>query len=121
MLGGMAQAKKVRAAEWAKRVERWQRSGLSAAAYGAREGIPGDQLSWWKWHLGRRAAVPRGEVAPDKVRFVPARVVERVAPTRSGGQVEVVLSNGRLVRIVGAVDPKLLADTFRAIESLGTS
>ena len=41
MLGSMAAAKKVRAAEWAKRVERWQRSGLSAAAYGAQEGIQG--------------------------------------------------------------------------------
>jgi len=121
MLGSMAGAKKVRAAEWAKRVERWQRSGLSAAAYGAREGIPGDQLSWWKWNLGRKAMAARGEVAPDKVRFVPARVVERAAPTRARSQVEVVLGNGRLVRIMGAVDPKLLADTIRAIESLGGS
>jgi len=49
MLGSMAGAKKVRAAEWAKRVERWQRSGLSAAKFGVREGIAGAQLSWWKW------------------------------------------------------------------------
>jgi hypothetical protein len=60
-------------------------------------------------------------LALDKVRFVPARVVERAAPERTGSQVEVVLGNGRLVRIVGAVDPKLLADTIRAIESLGAS
>jgi transposase len=117
----MAGAKKVRAAEWAKRVERWQRSGLSAAAYGAREGIPGEQLSWWKWHLGRRAVAPQREVALGKVRFVPARVVERAAPARAGGQVEVVLGNGRIVRIMGAVDSKLLADTIRTIESLGAS
>lgn len=121
MLGSMAGAKKIRAAEWAKRVERWQRSGLSAAEYGSREGISGDQLSWWKWRLGRKVMVPRGEVALGKVRFVPARVVERAAPASTGGQVEVVLGNGRLVRIVGAVDPKLLADTIRAIESLGVS
>jgi hypothetical protein len=65
--------------------------------------------------------VPRETAAPDKVRFVPARVVERAAPARPGGQVEVVLGNGRFVRIVGAVDPKLLADTIRAIESLEAS
>jgi transposase len=121
MLGSMAGAKKVRAAEWAQRVDRWQQSGLSAAAYGAREGIPGDQLSWWKWHLGRRGVAPQREVALGKVRFVPARVVDRAAPARAGSQVEVVLGNGRLVRIVGAVDPKQLADTIRVIESLGTS
>jgi hypothetical protein len=34
---------------------------------------------------------------------------------------EVVLGNGRIVRVVGAVDPKLLADTIRVIESLGAS
>ena len=121
MLGSMSETKKVRAAEWAKRVERWQRSGLSAAAYGAQEGISGDQLSWWKWHLGRKAVAPRREVELDKVSFVPARVVERAAPARPGGQLEVVLGNGRLVRVVGAVDPKLLADMIRAIESLGGS
>jgi hypothetical protein len=121
MLGSMAEAKKVRAAEWAKRVEQWQRSGLSAAAYGAQEGISGDQLSWWKWHLARKAMVPSSEVAPSKVRFVPARLVDRAALARSAGQVEVVLGNGRVVRIVGAVDPKLLVDTIRIVESLGAS
>ena len=64
---------------------------------------------------------PRRGLALDKVRFVPARVVERAAAEPAGGQVEVVLGNGRLVRIVGAVDPKLLADTIRAVESLGAS
>jgi len=121
MLGCMAKTKKVRAAEWAKRVERWKRSGLSAAAYGAREGIPGDQLSWWKWHLGRKASVPQRGAGAAPVTFVPARLVDRGPPVRAEGQVEVVLGNGRLVRVVGAVDLKVLADTIRAIESLGAS
>jgi transposase len=121
MLMGMAKATKVRAAEWAKRVERWKRSGLSAAAYGVREGISGDQLSWWKWHLGRKATAQQGGAAPVPVTFVPARLVDRGPAVHDEGQIEVVLGNGRIVRVVGAVDPKLLADTIRVIESLGAS
>jgi transposase len=119
MLGSMAGAKKVRAAEWAKRVERWQRSGLSAAKFGAREGIAGGQLSWWKWHLGRKAATGPRDPARGKIKFVPARVVERAAPARSDGRVELVLSNGRVVRVVGAVDAKVLTDMLQVIEALG--
>lgn len=35
-----------------------------------------------------------------------------------GSQVEAVLRNGRLVRIMGAVDPKLLANVLRVLASL---
>ena len=119
MLRGMAGAKKVRAAEWAKRVERWQGSGLSAAEFGAREGIPSEQLSWWKWHLGRKTAAAQGSLVRGKMRFVPARIVERAAPARSDSRVEVVLTNGRVVRIVGAVDAKVLMDTLQVIEAFG--
>jgi transposase len=51
----MVGAKKISAAEWARRVERWQRSGLPAAEFGVREGISGEQLSWWKWHVSGHA------------------------------------------------------------------
>lgn len=53
------------------------------------------------------------------MRFVPARIVERAAPARSDSRVEVVLTNGRVVRIVGAVDAKVLMDTLQVIEAFG--
>jgi hypothetical protein len=37
---------------WAKRVERWRDSGLSAAEYAAEIGVKAHTLSWWKWRLG---------------------------------------------------------------------
>jgi hypothetical protein len=40
-------------AVWAKRVERWQRSGLSGAAFAAQLGIKEATLRHWKWQLGR--------------------------------------------------------------------
>ena len=76
MLRGMAESKKVRAAEWAKRVERWKRSGLSAEEFSAREGLRAARLSWWRWYLSRKEP-HRDVAAPSKPQFVPARVVER--------------------------------------------
>lgn len=44
--------------EWAKRVERWCESGLTAAEFAAELGINARTLTYWKWVLGREA---RGE------------------------------------------------------------
>jgi hypothetical protein len=38
-------------AEWAKRVERWESSGLSAEKFARREGYKPKQLYWWRWKL----------------------------------------------------------------------
>ena len=36
---------------WAKRVERWTDSGLTAKEYAAELGIKAHSLTWWKWRL----------------------------------------------------------------------
>lgn len=41
---------------WAKRVERWKDSGLTAKEYAAEVGISAQSLSWWKWRLSSPAA-----------------------------------------------------------------
>ncbi|WP_437914916.1 IS66 family insertion sequence element accessory protein TnpA [Sorangium sp. So ce302] len=38
-------------AEWAQRVERWERSGLSAEKFARREGYKPKQQSSWRWKL----------------------------------------------------------------------
>ncbi len=45
--------------EWAKRVERWRDSGLTAAEFAAELGINAHSLSWWKWRLARGAGETR--------------------------------------------------------------
>ena len=118
MLRGMAESKKVRAAEWAKRVERWKRSGLSAEEFSAREGLRAARLSWWRWYLSRKEP-HRDVAAPSKPQFVPARVVERGDTKPVSSCLEVVLANGRVVRISGAVEPKLLMEAIRVLEAAG--
>jgi len=118
MLEGMATTKKVSAGEWATRVERWKRSGLSAEEFSAREGLRAARLSWWRWYLARKE--PRRDVAaPSKLQFVPARVIERGETRPASPSVEVVLANGRVVRITGAVEPKLLMEAIRVLEAAG--
>ena len=47
-------------AEWAKRIERWRDSGLSAKEFAAETGLKPSTLSYWKWRLKSEGkAAPR--------------------------------------------------------------
>lgn len=92
-------------AEWAGRVARWQAGGLSAKAFAAREGIDAKLLGWWRWRLGCGAS-SESERAP---RFVEMQVIDAVpAPSRAPGPVEIVLGNGRVVRVAPGFDAATL-------------
>lgn len=52
---------------WAKRVERWKASGLTAAEFASRHGIAATSLKWWKWRLGSRDR--KGVTGRGRVRF----------------------------------------------------
>lgn len=102
---------------WAKRVERWKDSGLTAAEYAAETGLNAHSLSWWKWKLGaspsstspaRRASkTPRASrTAP----VTPLTFVEVSVPPQSQ-HLEVVLAKGRTVRVPVGFD----APTFERL------
>jgi hypothetical protein len=97
-------------AEWSKRVERWNRSGLSAEAFAARERLKAKQLYWWRWKL--RSSGPTAFAlgsAPPPVEFLPVRVVDSATPTAAtGSPLEIALPNGRVVRVVAGFDPAML-------------
>ncbi len=129
MLPAMAKTTKTTAAGWARRVEQWKRSGLTAAEFGAREGFEGKQLSWWKWRLSQQVAAdglpaPRktreGAARPASVTFAPVRVIDRARAPGDDGRIEIVLGNGRVVRVTGAVDDAVLVQALRVAE-LGES
>lgn len=58
-----------KAATWAKRVEAWRASGLSAAEFSDGTDFTAGTLRWWSSRLGRAASV--------RPRFPLARVVRR--------------------------------------------
>ena len=81
-------------------------------AYAAAQGLNGQRLSWWRKRLGH----PRGAAAPRTARRGVAFVevaAKRPAPTIT---VEVLLTNGRQVRVSDQVDPAVLARIANALE-----
>lgn len=90
--------------QWAKRVESWKRSGLTAAQFASRHGLSPRSLSWWKWRLSTSA-----RAAPP--------VVEVVALTRqSGDPFELVLGERVRVRVPAGFDAEDLRRLLEAVE-----
>jgi len=88
-------------AEWAKRVEQWEASGLSAAAFAKRERLVAKRLVWWRWKL--RASPSARAASP--LDFLPVRVVSTAtARPSTAGSIEIVLPNGRIVRVPAGFD-----------------
>jgi hypothetical protein len=124
----MAKKQSTTARQWAARIARWQRSGLTSTEFGRHEGFRGDRLSWWKWYLSRRTKAgvqaPRRRcgteakpVAPPRVAFVEARLPAPVPASPTAG-VEIVLHNGRVVRVPQGCDGAWLAQVLTAAERM---
>lgn len=100
--------------EWAKRVQRWQDSGLSAREFASEMGLKAASLSYWKWRL-KQESEPQGRRAPKPRRAKPARprFVE-VRPAKLGALVggvdarlELVLADC-VIRVPGGFDDDAL-------------
>lgn len=113
-------------ATWAKRVERWKDSGLSAAEFATELGISARSLTWWKWQLGKqagpataatlkkRSAVRSGRAR--KVRRPRMKFVELPSASAPSEPLEVVLLSGVRVRVPMHFDAGALG---RLLEMLG--
>jgi transposase len=106
---------------WATRVERWRRSGLTAAQFAAREGINRHTLAYWKWKLRhgpqpppRRESQSAGVVrATDFVELVATRG-EVAEPTPA---FEVVLAHGYRVRLADGFAGEALTRLLNVLEA----
>lgn len=134
--------KRASAAEWAKRVERWRDSGLTAKEYAAETGLNASTLSNWGWRLkseverGSRTAGRASETLPQagsrpsedvSGSSSPTRLsqpskrppaspfVEVTASTPSASVLEVVLGNGVVVRIPAGVDRQTLTQVLHEL------
>jgi len=115
---------------WRALVEECRRSGLSQAEFCRRRGLATGTLNFWKSVLARgvgRGASPvgAGRARPAaRLAFVPIRVtpprapgieMESSGPGGGGGELEIVLGPGRLVRVRGRVDAQWLGQVLGAV------
>lgn len=97
-----------KAADWPALLEQWSTSGESAERFGARIGVKPSTLTRWRKAVGsksQRASVNHAASAAPV--FARVQVVEPSA--RVMGMIEVVIRDGLLVRLHGAVDANTLA------------
>jgi hypothetical protein len=80
------------AERWQQRLQRFSRSGLTVAAFCAREGIAPATFHAWKRRLRDATAAPQ---------FMPVRLTEPTAAT----PVELVLPSGCVLRLAPGCDP----------------
>jgi transposase len=93
--------------EWRGWMERWQKSGQSVRAFCTAHGLSEPSFYSWRRALSRRSA--------PQPAFVPVRLLTEPAEAASF-PVEVLLSNGRRLRVTADCDAATLARFVQAIE-----
>ena len=108
---------KEREGRWRKRLEGWRGSGLSQAEYCRQHGLSPVDFSWWKHELLRRDR-ERGGMRQPPAKTTPAFVPLTLQPARVEAvhTCEVLLRNGRRLRIGTDVSPRWVAELAAALE-----
>ena len=96
---------------WRQVVDRWRRSGLAVPAFCRREGLNQATFYRWRWELKRRDQ--------PKPTFLPVRVIADKPAAPAGGSIEVVLANGRCLRVGAGFDPHTLVQVVALLEEGG--
>jgi transposase-like protein len=98
--------------KWAKRVERWKDSGLTAKEFARELGLNPRSLVFWKWQLGRAATPARAKLERSK----PLPLVE-LAVSAGSPQFEVEVRGGRRLIIPSSFDGDALRRLLAVLES----
>jgi hypothetical protein len=94
--------------QWRRRIDQWRSSGLSVRAFCARHGLATASFYNWRRVLHRRAV-------DEQPAFVPVQVVADVVPAQTSA-LEVVLTEGRMVRVAPGFDATTLRRLLAVLE-----
>jgi hypothetical protein len=101
---------------WAKRIEEWQASGVSATEFAKKLGVAEKSLKWWRWKLStpskRRSKTAIVKVHTRAIEATPLTFIEMAATPA----IEVVLRNGTIVRVASHFDEKALVRLLGVLE-----
>jgi hypothetical protein len=100
---------------WRRVLARWRRSGLSVRAFCRAEGVNEPRFYWWRRKLGQV------EPKQPEPAFVPVHVVTEPADDLGTRGIEVVLANGRCLRVGPGFDPHTLVTLVDLLEDRGSS
>jgi len=96
--------------QWRRRINQWRSSGMSVRAFCARHRLASASFYNWRRVLERRAA--------EKGAFVPVQVVADAPPAQASA-LELVLADGRIVRVAPGFDAATLRRLLTALEGEG--
>ncbi len=99
---------------WRQRIERWQVSGLSVRAFCERHRLAVPSFYAWRRTLQQRDRLARAAQPPAPVTFLPVHVQPEEPDPRPS--FELVLANGRCLRIPPGFDPAALHALLTALE-----
>jgi transposase len=93
--------------QWRRWIGEWQTSGLSVRAFCQRRGLTVASFYAWRRVLQRRDA--------EQATFVPVQIVADAVPTHTSA-LEVVLTDGRTVRVAPGFDAATLRQLLTVLE-----
>jgi hypothetical protein len=93
--------------QWRRWIGEWRVSGLTIQAFCTRRGLDTSRFYAWRRTLERRAA--------DKLAFVPVHVLTDTPPAPAS-VLEVVLADGRSVRVAPGFDAATLRQLLAVLE-----
>ncbi|MBC7174250.1 MAG: IS66 family insertion sequence element accessory protein TnpB [Polyangiaceae bacterium] len=96
---------------WARRVQQWEQSGLTAGAFAAEWDINPRTLAHWKWKLAKEQDAAGGVTSPAFVEVTPP------ASTwwQSADRIEIVIDDRLVVRVPDAFDASVLRRVIDAL------
>lgn len=105
-------ARRVRRERMRVLIERWRRSGETAAAFCRRQGIDPQRLSYWKRVLGMAAGRKLTRQRRRAAGFVPVRLVDVGS---AAGNMEILLAGGDRLVVHEGVSRELLRDALTVL------
>ena len=93
--------------QWRQWITEWRASGLSVRTFCGRRGLATPSFYHWRRVLEQRAA--------EKAAFVPVQVVAEAVPALATA-LEVVLTDGRMVRVAPGFDAATLRQLLAVLE-----
>ena len=109
-------------AEWVKRVERWQDSGLTAKEFAAELAVSPNSLTFWKWKLRRERGTQddaRSKTVKPVVKAAEPKFLQLV-PTHgdavgAAAPLEMVIRGDVVVRVPPGFDDQTLTSVLHAL------